>query len=224
MKNHMEVFFMRIMLPIVMAVLLCVLLISCGAKDVSAPTDTPTESIIQTEGSVETDTSENATTPTDTASKEESQYIYLGGTKSDVAPECRVLVKEVEKSEYCFVEDKDSRSGYSLKVSEKKRLPCGIANKGEVDTQSEYGETIASGSNINGEKKISYTAIRRTEPASDENDVYFIYVDYGCKNCRVEFLTTLSTKNETTVNDDKVTEYAAKIIKQIDFHCPTCCE
>ena len=207
---------MRILIALIMAIILCVGLISCGTKDVSAPT---IESSAETTVDATGDNTESIT-PTD----KESEYLCLGGMKSDVVPECKVLVKEVEKSEYCFVEDKDSQSGYSLKVSEKKRLPCGIANKGEVDTQSEYGETIASGSNINGEKKISYTAVRRTEPASDENDVYFIYVDYGCKNCRVEFLVTLSTKNETTTNDNKATEYAAKIIKQIDFHCPTCCD
>ena len=206
---------MRILIPLIMAIILCVGLISCGTKDVSAPTIEPS-----TETTVDaTENNMESITPTD----KESEYLCLGGMKSDVVPECKVLVREVEKSEYCFVEDKDSQSGYSLKVSEKKRLPCGIANKSEVDTQSEYGETIASGSNINGEKKISYTAVRRTEPASDENDVYFIYVDYGCKNCRAEFLVTLSTKNETTTNDDKATEYAAKIIKQIDFNCPTCC-
>jgi len=206
---------MRIMLPIVMAVLLCVLLISCGTKDVSAPTIEPfTETTVDaTENNMEN------ITPTD----KESEYLCLGGMKSDVVPECKVLVRSFEDSKIFFVEDKDSRSGYSIQISEKKKLTCNIDSLIDIDTQSTHTETIATGKDMQTQK-MTYKVVRRTKPASEDEDVYFIYINYGCKYCELKFLVALSTNNTAVENDSTVKQYAVDIVNNIECYCPTCCK
>ena len=90
---------MRILFSLVMAVLISCTIVSCGVKDVDAPTiDTSVEtSATEIEGAVET------TEPIE-------EHLHLGGMKSDVAPECKVMIKEKKNSEYAFIEDKDGKS------------------------------------------------------------------------------------------------------------------
>ena len=202
---------MRVFIAFLMAIVISFTLISCGANDVSAP-------IIDT--SAETDTSQTDAT-TETTEPVEN-YLHIGGMKSDVAPECKVMIKEKKNSEYTFIEDKDGSSGYALKISDKKKLSCSVSTKAEAEELSKYGTEIATGKDADT-SKISYTVIKRTEPKSETEDVYFIFVDYGCKNCKMKYIATLSTKNAEN-NDSTAKQYASNIVNWIESYCPTCCK
>lgn len=206
---------MRILFSLVMAVVISCTIVSCGVKDVDAPTiDTSVETSVTETNAPETEGTVETTEPIE-------EYLHIGGMKSDVAPECKVMIKEKKNSEYTFIEDKDGSSGYALKISDKKKLSCSVSTKAEAEELSKYGTEIATGKDADT-SKISYVVIKRTEPKSETEDVYFIFVDYGCKNCKMKYIATLSTKNAD--NDSTAKQYASNIVNWIESYCPTCCE